>query len=406
MADSKSRKRKLLRVPRKKGSLSIFNNLTDELLNEILIRLPSCKQAIRCKLVCKRWFSLITSDYFVTTSVHHHRNKDETILPFTLLLHDRENNSVEYVECPKRKRGLSSSHVDLGFLPDKICLEASYGDLILCYDGRNYSICNILTRQWIILPPSRLGISGGIGFLVEPNCVDNVPYKVLKYSFRDEYRIDVEIFSSEQGRWTRFVVTSPRRLNYLKSNTPLIACGRMLYRLPYRSCDHMPANFVMAFDPFTNDPAQIVHIIDLPFETRDERTLLLCGQYDFLVSSTLGVCRGRLRFAQVAEKYGLFLSVWELEDYRMGKWTLVHKSLSRQRLGSVLAFHPNNEDLICSRIGDYRVVVYNLRTGKVESFTYPRILKLPNSPSSDALQVLPITQKWWPTPVRGASYQE
>ncbi|KAJ8545576.1 hypothetical protein K7X08_018159 [Anisodus acutangulus] len=360
MVDSKSRKSS------EKRWLPTFSNLTDELLNEILIRLPNSKEAIRCKLVCKRWFSLISSDYFVTTFVVHNRDKDKTILPFNLVLHDQKNNQVEYVECRHPKRG-SSSRVDLGFLParfDQICLEASCGDLILCSAARSYCIFNILNRQWIILPANYCPIKSGIGFLVEPNCVDNArhEYQVLQYWCVDNSRINIEIFSSQQGRWTRLVVTSLRRLINLKSNTSLIACGRMLYGLTYNIS--VRADFVMAFDPFTNDPAQILHIVDLPLEARDS-----CG----FLSSNVGVCQGSLRFAQVTIQTSPYpcISIWELEDCRMGIWTLVHKRIpiitalrvptlraDTTNMFSVLAFHPDNEDLICFRVGRDGTVFY------------------------------------------------
>lgn len=93
-------------------------------------------------------------------------------------------------------------------------------------------------------------------------------YQVLRYFDRGNSRIDVDIFSSEQERSTKFDVTSPRALNSLNSsNTLLVACGRMLYRLSYKRGDMVDC--VLAFDPFSNDPAQILHIIDLPLEARD-----------------------------------------------------------------------------------------------------------------------------------------
>ncbi|XP_059294751.1 uncharacterized protein LOC132047772 [Lycium ferocissimum] len=351
MAGSKSRTRKLVQVPRQKGSLSNFNNLPDNLLIEILIRLPSSKQAIRCKLT--------TSGFRVS---------------------------------PGSTRSL--------------CIVASCDDLILCSDRSNYFICNILTRQWTVLPPN-CPRKLGIGFLIEPNCVDNARYQVLQYFYNDNSGIYGEIFSSEQGQWTRFVVASPRTLNYLGRITSLIACGRMLYGLNYKS--NVRADFVLAFDPFTNDPAQILHIIDLPLEARDIHGLLC---------SKLGVCQGRLLFAQVIDQPSRYpcISVWELEDYTMGKWTLVHKRIptikasrvpklrrDTKHLVSVLAFHPYNEDLVCLRVGNYHVVMYNIRTDKVESSTHT--LKLPGLPqvigtNNDGLLMLPITQKWWPTPVR------
>ncbi|MCD7451785.1 hypothetical protein HAX54_013434 [Datura stramonium] len=70
-----------------------------------------------------------------------------------------------------------STTVDLGFLyadrqpNDRFELVASCGDLILLSSGKNYCICNILTRQWIALPPAPSGrgnFGESIGFMYEP----------------------------------------------------------------------------------------------------------------------------------------------------------------------------------------------------------------------------------------------
>ncbi|XP_009769837.1 putative F-box/kelch-repeat protein At1g15680 [Nicotiana tabacum] len=341
MVDSKSRSRKL-QVRRKKKSLFIFNNLTDELLNEVLIRLTSIKEAIRCKLVCKRWLSLISSDYFATTSSVHNRNNDKTTLPFTVVLYNRKNY-VGYEEFLHGK-GLSR-RVELGFLnagrPDDhlISLEASCGDLILFSGGSkysvvNYCICNILTKQWIVLPPtlSTKGIFGeSVGFLYEP--LDNDDrrnkYLVLRFIPCDSrnLRFDVEIFSSDKGKWTKFVAMSPWILNNLSFKTPVIACGRMLYTLNYGIS--ATRNCIVAFDPFTNDPdAQLLRVLDLPLKV-----------HDILWSGNLGVCRGRLLFAQISlESIGCpCISVWKLEDYKTGEWTLVYKRVPTNKALRVLS---------------------------------------------------------------------
>ncbi|XP_060169111.1 uncharacterized protein LOC132599988 [Lycium barbarum] len=261
--------------------------------------------------------------------------------------------------------------------------------------------------QWIILPPS-LYSGGCIGFVIEPdNNNARYEYRVIRYFPRNSRRIKGEIFSSEKGRWTQLVVTSPCTLEDFRDDTKtsLIACGRMLY------CSPPVDDFVLAFDPFITNDDQIVHIIDLPLVARD------IPPYHYQLSSKLGVCRGRLRFVQVTllPSSSRCIRVWELEgEYTMGKWTLVHERIPTFTLPQrsddtnvfyVLAFHPNNEDLICCRAGNYCVVVYNLRTDKVESCIYPRIFMMPDwlevsAPSCAALQVLPITEKWWPTPVR------
>lgn len=121
------------------------------------------------------------------------------------------------------------------------------------------------------------------------------------------------------------------------------------------------------------------------------------------------MCGGRLLFAQLILQPSGYpcISVWELEDdYGMGKWTLVHKRIptntalraptlgcNATKLFSVLAFHPYNEDLICFHAGNDHVVMYNIRTDYVE---LPRSLE----PDVGSHHVLPITQNWWPTPVK------
>lgn len=197
---------------------------------------------------------------------------------------------------------------------------------------------------------------------------------------------------------------SPRILNnFMSSETSMIACGRMLYILNY--CNGATVNCIVAFDPFTNDPAQLVRVIDLPLEAQD----ICC------LTCKLGVCQGRLQFAHLISQQSRYpcISVWELEDYRMGKWTLVHKRiptnqalrphLFRLRIAnrfSVLAFHPYNEDLMCFLVSNDLVILYNIRIDKVESSTRNSLFVLQDPPRSLVQRVLPITQQWWPTPVR------
>ncbi|KAK4735915.1 hypothetical protein R3W88_010176 [Solanum pinnatisectum] len=367
---------------------SFLNHLTDELLIDIFIRLPCSKEAIQCKSVCNRWLSLISSDYFLNTSI--------------III------GLDVFECSLEK-GLSK-RVNLGFLysgrPNKyhISLEESCGDLILCSgktsDIIDYYIVNVLTKQWIGLPPTPLEINShyredeSVGFLIEPNCVDNAArYEYLVLRFMPWG--DSQMFSSEKGKWTRLAVTSPRNLNILTHRTSIVACGRILYTFTYKRSDVVDC--VLAFDPFTNDPAQFLCVIDFPVEARDIRC--------------------RLRFAQlILQPCGyLCISIWELgDDHRMGIWTLVHQRIPTDRAFrvpkratqwvSVLGFHPYNEDLICFLAGNDHVVVYNMQTDKVESSTLVYQFKVisPRSlePEVELHHVVPITHNWWPTPVR------
>ncbi|MCE2056178.1 hypothetical protein HAX54_044185 [Datura stramonium] len=345
-----------------------INNLRDDLVQEILIRLPSSKEATRCKSVCKRWLSLISSDCFVTASTIHHRdNDDKNLLPFTLLVM-RDRTNLECVEFLIHANRLSRrTTVDLGFLR-----RGNFGE--------------------------------SLGFLYEPLDDRHNKYLVFRFLPRDlgdHYRFDVEIFSSDEGKWTRSVYISPQILYFMcPENPPIIACGRMLYTLIYSD------GYIVAFDPFTNDPARLVRIIYLPDEARDVP----------LTDSKLGVCGGRLRFALIFQFCAQpHIRVWEVEDdYRMGKWRLIHSGIPtihakrnpifrrayRLNMISLLAFHPFNKYLICFLLNNEVVVVYNMCTNEVESSFRSSLFTLQDSPRPLVADVFPITQQyWWPTPV-------
>ncbi|CAL1404817.1 unnamed protein product [Linum trigynum] len=131
---------------------SVIISLGDDLLGEILIRLPDTKSAFRCKLVCKRWRSLISSPSFSRRFVSHNQSTGEAR---TLLLHTDDASD------PKS--------VIMSFfpsMPDRVreCFKVldCFKDLVLCgymdLDkncselGRTYVLCNPFTKQWMALP--------------------------------------------------------------------------------------------------------------------------------------------------------------------------------------------------------------------------------------------------------------
>ncbi|KAF3633432.1 hypothetical protein FXO37_27031 [Capsicum annuum] len=75
-------------------------------------------------------------------------------------------------------------------------------------------------------------------------------------------------------------------------------------------------------------------------------TAAVANEYNFVMSTKLGVCQGLLQFFQVTRSPSIH--VWELEDYIMGKWTKLHRGVTPTNVFDVLAFHPNKEDLICA----------------------------------------------------------
>ncbi|CAI0400160.1 unnamed protein product [Linum tenue] len=55
-----------------------INELGDDLLREILIRLPNPRFTSRCKPVCKQWNSLISNPSFRGRFISHHQRKNES----------------------------------------------------------------------------------------------------------------------------------------------------------------------------------------------------------------------------------------------------------------------------------------------------------------------------------------
>ncbi|KAL2527494.1 Uncharacterized protein Adt_12548 [Abeliophyllum distichum] len=285
-----------------------FGELPDELVFEILIRLPR-EAAVRFKAVCKRWCAVISDgDYFITRFIHHRHHLLEADRPFSLVVQtdflsvrplpaQSERMILVQIISKKLFKGkLYEGIVDMRFIPCvqrplpfqpmmygplEFQLEASFADLLLCsYNNPStsltvYHICNMVTRQWVALPPIRMDSrAAAVGFLFDPvtcslcnqgktqsefNALYNyrlvrIPLdRLFRVSFHSKLKI--QIFSSEEDRWTNSVVPLPRSLNKRFGKSRMIAYNRMLHMLT--------GDGVIVFDPF-RETQQVSRIIDLP----------------------------------------------------------------------------------------------------------------------------------------------
>jgi|UniRef100_A0A2N9FAD4 hypothetical protein len=384
-----------------------INKLPDAMLFEILSRLP-CRLVLQCKSISKRWCSLISDPSFIRGFCHRHRKYSD---PFTLLLQYQNNivfvpseNSDLYLHC------CGGEFDFLNFLP---CNErarktfpyrivAAFNDLLLvwrevppmCFS--EYYICNPLTKQWLMLPStSRRTRIVMVGFICEPYsdkelAIANYRYKVVRWIYSslesksNTSELQMEIFSSETGEWSNFVVSLPRgrrfnpHINRIME-AGVVACNGMLHWLDVEGFvvldpwgvdeeDKMIKGFVV-FDPFNENAEQCLRYIDPPIEfLRDDNFSL----------ESFGVFQGRLRIFQSAFQEVAFFCVWELEDYgNAGKWCMKHKvyfkdmvsehpdliTIARKSSWSVhfLAFHPKDGEIFYLRFWNY-VVLCNMRT--------------------------------------------
>ncbi|KAK9919497.1 hypothetical protein M0R45_028088 [Rubus argutus] len=323
----------------------------------------------------------------------------------------------------------------------------AYNDLVLCcattYSQRDYFICNPYTKQWVALPPvpdCRAVVT--VGFICEPyyycnrreennststsNIQLNVNYKyaivlLLKPHLlgpRTCPKLEVQIFSSETGKWTESVVLSPRSFCFDDlARNPVLAYKGMLYW--WTECD----GYMIGLDPFSNNNRQF-HVIDFPV-----------GE-----PGSVSVSRGgRLRVYEVSNGWvetrwfrdEHVVSVWELKDddddkvdgRRVGKWCLLStvplarmvlenpfSSPSFKKKAVGLAFDPNNDDILYlafyddRKEGVYRsIVTCNISAKTFKQATTRRIIS--DSPFKIPLiGVISFTVPWLPTPVPRLEY--
>ncbi|CAI0431177.1 unnamed protein product [Linum tenue] len=126
-----------------------ISNLGDDLLLEILIRLPSPSSAARCTPVCQRWRSLVSTPLFINRFVSIRTTAPVEPISW-ITSHDSPPKPI------------------LSFLPHlppnvrrRFKAVDSFKDLVLCgysdqiedgYGCTAYSICNPFTKQWVALP--------------------------------------------------------------------------------------------------------------------------------------------------------------------------------------------------------------------------------------------------------------
>ncbi|KAH9625155.1 hypothetical protein KSS87_023868 [Heliosperma pusillum] len=430
----------------------LLSSLPDQMLLEILIRLPS-KCSSQYKVVCRRWCSLISSSHFISLFINHRRQRYSADSPdsFTIVFQHKLRAPSSYetikhlfsVEAISNNPELSELYdnqsVCLNFLPrfkpksdrddfhiiyperEPISVMASCHDLMLCSHFNTYYVVNLLTRQWIALPTipnpirerihdvrcSVLGVKPGLVCYHDENDVNNgdgcYRFKVILVPINSAY-YSPERIKKLKICWPPEICSLQHNIEIYCSETrqwtevvidwfPLEINYYRCYS-PILSYDRMlywlMGHFLVALDIFSADAKLSPrYIIKLPDEFVLDR-------------SCFGVCVGRLRIAchyyEVGN--GPVIHIWELEDQNRGSWTLAHKVVLRElksRSMKLIAFHPFNRDVIFCK-EEQNIYTCNTQTGKLTTY---RKLKLEEGcKCSDIVQIVPpLLHKWFPTPV-------
>lgn len=205
----------------KRSANDIHAALTDDILHEILLRLPE-KSVFSFMLVSKRWLRVICSssfrkDYHARWRINFH------LLGFFVCNHLYLGRSKHGVRRPPSERALhllssceEGDNLLVSGIPKQLgyFIDSSNGLLLFGRHPMTYSVWNPITKQLCRLPqPQRYYKSLCIAFFsVTEECFDDIiHYKVIRARCdcrRDEVStVSIETFSSVTSTWKHYTLT-------------------------------------------------------------------------------------------------------------------------------------------------------------------------------------------------------
>ncbi|KAL6214435.1 hypothetical protein ACLB2K_013869 [Fragaria x ananassa] len=400
-----------------------IDDLPGVVLVEILSRLPCYKLVFQSKCVSKRWCALISDPYFIGRFLYHLQS---TAMEAPLLIRTLINPKGVELSCSPSClssnllapvfRKLMSFH---GLKHEPI-VKATYNDLVLCCEDEMefYYFCNPYTLEFVAVPPSPRSYAwpprkAPAAVICDHNYYDYTKEGtghntiLLKADYRckvvrilpfvveeDPYqssKFTVEIFSSETGEWKESIIASPIPL-YLNTSHISFAYNGMLYW--WHSFTHRH----VGMDPFMinsygNGDRYKLRFMEFDGEVLDHRDTINC----------FGVCRGGLRMCYYQEEEDI-LYVWDWREEGgcdqngagiselCWKQTGVYSpGLEPDSVLELLAFDPNNDDMLYLLDVHEEICLCNIRTGDLS--------RLVGKDHVNVFHFFPLVLPWWPTPV-------
>ncbi|CAI0403278.1 unnamed protein product [Linum tenue] len=205
-----------------------ISNFGDDLLVDVLIRLPNPRSAFRCKSICKRWNSIISAPCFSRRLVSHQRTISAGEPPL-LLPSDCDELMSSLLPVPSDE------------IRSRSYVSDCFKDLLLVgfskwkYDelGRTFILCNPFTKQWVALPlapplehrceNARLVCEAGNSITLDSGDGEgevithssDYRFRVVRmYRREDPIAVILDVFCSNSVEWTKVVLD----LDYNPSN--------------------------------------------------------------------------------------------------------------------------------------------------------------------------------------------
>ncbi|CAI0501123.1 unnamed protein product [Linum tenue] len=391
-----------------------ISSLDDNLIFEILTRLSNPRSVLRCKSVCKRWNSLISTPDFLPDFLRRiatHGSEDE----FPLLFPQSQQETMGFLPIPDKYR-------------PRFRVLASCHDLILCglttrdYVENWFYVCNPFTKQWVILPlaPNRGEALRSqrimVGFVCQP-CYSYCGFKdqVLidsQFKFRVVilYENGGAVFCSESGKWVDRFNHFQEGYGHFVTSDSHITLPSFDGKVYWKDDD---SRQLVGFDPF--DIGGVVETIDFS-ELYSHSPQLVC-RFD------IGVSKGSLHMIVAEQLEGDDssvdgLSVWRLEGKK--NWKLENRMSLRSILGrfnlqknnrgglmnslevkGVLGMHPSKPEIVYlayANFGACYAVSCNFKSEELE------LCGTSTLESRFCWNVFQPEVPFWPTPVPVPTY--
>jgi F-box interacting protein len=338
-------------------------SLPEDLLIEILARVPF-KSLCRFNCVSQSWLALCSDPDL-------RKRSPQALSGFFCFARDDEYHELSFLNLSGKGRPLVDP--DLPFLRgiwDKgVRVMDCCSSLLLCLCWKSssteadYVVCNPATEKWTVLPATKeLHTKNIVRLGFDPAFPSRFAVFVLVQDLYDREITGVEIFSSETARWT-----------YTQSQWG--------HETSVDDVDGSVSVFFSGTLHLTTRDSSVItvdtegktwHEIRMPLSMEDTT------DYGFIAE-----CQGRLYAMHMDYSNDRCqLSVWVLENYASGQWTIKHTTNMKRMIGvdevcTLVAFNSERNLIIHINGQDEKLVSYNMDSRKSHViFSFERFFHL------------------------------
>ncbi|KAM0937737.1 putative F-box domain-containing protein [Dioscorea sansibarensis] len=324
-------------IPQK--SQSSGNRLTDDILINILIRLPP-KCLCKFMVISKAWHSLISDAYFraqlpptMAGLFYHFRYQDPNNGNYKI------NN--EYISIPSFNHGIIDTTLSFLPYPGHFQILDSCNGLLLCRlrgsPPSDIFVCNPVARSWTSLINIKLPNFNSLFLVFDPKVSPHFKLvRILKN--RGSSCVELDKFSSQTCSWEEFQVSTEPDTSFLRRRRRVYLNG-IIYMVAGKK-----------------------HMVAIDLDCMACRRIEMPVITPLIRNGLLGNSTGRLHYADKSNNKEM--NVWMLKDYESGEWVLKH-SVVFEDWFDVVAFHPEMDNIVFLRMLN-KIMSYKMSNGELK----------------------------------------